>query len=124
MEYIFIAGGYSGDQGFLLDTVERFTVRSNKIELLSWKLPKRIQSNWIVQINPEEIICFGGYEENSGPISDVYIINGNSGKSIRKGDLGERACGTYSPFFVDGQFFLFAFGNESTPPTPIRYKLV
>ena len=123
MEYIFIAGGYSGEQTLLLDTVERFTVRSNKMELLSWKLPKRIQSKWIVQINPEEIICFGGLEENVGPISDVYIINGTSEKNVKKGDISERACGNYPPFFVDGQFFLFAFGSETTPPTPIRYKL-
>eukprot|EP01015_Nassula_variabilis_P022520 TRINITY_DN4149_c0_g1_i11.p2 TRINITY_DN4149_c0_g1~~TRINITY_DN4149_c0_g1_i11.p2 ORF type:complete len:111 (+),score=21.90 TRINITY_DN4149_c0_g1_i11:136-468(+) len=91
---------------------DRFDIELNRFETLPFKMTAECQNPFVVQINAEEIIIFGGWSDELEDLTLVEVMNMNTGKRVRRPDMNNKGWGIYPPYFVNDTFYIFMTGEE------------
>lgn len=121
-DYIFSLGGENRYES-LLDTIERYSVIQDVWEILSVKMPLKMECVGCIQYN-NEILVLGGYSCELGSLKNVYSLDlvNNSIRKLSK-DLIQSGWSIYQPIRQDNTIHIFYGGEDEFHPQHITYTL-
>jgi hypothetical protein len=102
--------------------VERYTINLDIWEVMTVKVPLKIECSACIQIN-SDILIMGGFSCEKGSLSSVYIyeITKNTIKQANK-ELAEPGWSIYQPIKQGGNIHVFYGGEEGYPPHHLIYE--
>lgn len=125
-ETIFVFGGYNRKEG-TLSYVERFNVKSKRMELLELRMPEPLRRFASIKISTTKILLLGGLLRMSKESDAVFCFDLEKEYTIEQLDKIDKAGIIDSPIILDqiGCLHLFVENNSGTsPPLHVSYSFL
>ena len=123
---IYIFGGYNKKMG-TLGSIEKYSIKSGSIELLSLSMITPLRRFVAIKISPTKILLLGGIQKMSKESSAVYCVDFENNEPVEKLDKLAKGGVIETPIAIDsiGRIHLFIENNNGTaPPNHISYTFL
>lgn len=122
-EFIYCIGGENRYES-LLDAIERYNINFDVWELVTIRMPIKIECVACVYHNNNEIVILGGYSSETGSSKSIYHydINNNIIRKSNK-ELPQPGWVIYPPIKNGNILHIFYGGEENFPPQHLIYEL-
>lgn len=120
-DFIYSIGGENRYES-LLDILEKYTINLDVWEVMTIRLPMKIECVACVHVQ-NEILILGGYSCEYGSLKKVFAFDttNNTIRSVNK-ELIQPGWSIYPPIKQGNFIHLFYGGEEDFPPHHIVYK--
>jgi len=119
--YIYSVGGENKFQS-LLDIIERYTINTDTWEVMTVRVPNKIECAGCIQLN-NDFLILGGYSCDEGSLKSVYLYETTTNviKKLPK-ELSQPGWSIYQPFKQGPLIHVFYGGEEAYPPHHLTYE--
>ena len=125
-DQIFIFGGYHKDEG-TLDVIEKYNLKTKKIELLKLRIPSPLRRFQSMKISTQKILLIGGVSTRGKLMDSVFCFDLENEYTIEQLDKIDKAGVVDYPIILDqiGNLHLFLEKQNGTlPPSHVIYSFL